>query len=175
MSPPMAAVALVHGLRGDDEGYALWRSRAIEVIGELPPHSTLFLTMVDARLAVHAGRVEDAAALVRLAFADVPSWWSPPYSRAVGAELAVVAGLSDAPDLLSAAERHESVWAVACTARARGRLYGDIAALTAAVAGWERIGARFERASTLLLLPDRAAEGRRELAALGVEVPALRV
>ncbi|MDW5328056.1 hypothetical protein [Plantactinospora sp. KLBMP9567] len=39
LSPPMAAVALVHGLH-DDEGYALWRSRAIEVIGELPAHST---------------------------------------------------------------------------------------------------------------------------------------
>ncbi|WP_406081142.1 ATP-binding protein [Micromonospora sp. NBC_00858] len=173
MSPPMAAVALVHGLRGDDEGYALWRSRAIEVIGELPPHST-FVSMVDARLAVHAGRAEDAAALVRLTFNGIRSW-SPPYSRAVGAELAVVAGLPDAPELLSAAERHESAWAAACTARARGRLHGDTAALTAAVAGWEHIGARFERASTLLLLPDRAAEGRRDLDALGVEVPAQRV
>jgi hypothetical protein len=127
--------------------------------------------MVDARLAVHTGRVEDAAALVRRTFNGIRSW-SPPYSRAVGAELAVVAGLPDAPRLLSAAERHESAWAAACTARVRGRLYGDTAALTAAVAGWEDIGARFERASTLLLLPERAAEGRRELAALGVEVPA---
>ncbi|WP_305798348.1 LuxR C-terminal-related transcriptional regulator [Micromonospora sp. U21] len=173
MSPPMAAVALVHGLRGDDDAYALWRSRAIEVIGELPPHST-FVSMVDARLAVHAGRVEDAAALVRLTFNGTRSW-SPPYSRAAGAELAVVAGLPDAPELLSAAERQESAWAAACTARARGRLDGDTAALTAAVAGWEHIGARFERASTLLLLPDRAAEGRRELGALGVELPAQRV
>ncbi|SIM69846.1 ATP-binding protein [Micromonospora cremea] len=173
MSPPMAAVALVHGLRGDDEGHALWRSRAIEVIGELPPHST-FVSMVDARLAVHAGRVEDAAALVRLTFNGIRSW-SPPYSRAVGVELAVIAGLPDAPELLSAAERHENAWAAACTARARGRLYGDTAALTAAVAGWEHIGARFERASTLLLLPDRAAEGRRDLDALGVEVAAQRV
>ncbi|MEQ4299837.1 LuxR C-terminal-related transcriptional regulator [Plantactinospora sp. B6F1] len=170
MSPPMAAVALVHGLRGDDDGYALWRSRAIEVIGELPAHST-FLTMVDARLAVHTGRVGDAAAIVRLAFNGVRSW-SPPYSRAAGAELAVLAGLPDAPELLSAAERHESAWAAACTTRARGRHDGDSAALTAAVAGWERIGARFERATTLLLLPERAAEGRQELAALGVEVPA---
>ncbi|MFF4879368.1 ATP-binding protein [Micromonospora sp. NPDC000668] len=173
MMPPMAAVALVHGLRGNGEGHALWRSRAIEVIGELPPHST-FVTMVDARLALHAGRVEDAAALVRQTYNSIRSW-SPPYSQAVGAELAVVAKLPDAPDLLSAAERHESAWAAACTARARGRLYGDTAALTAAVAGWEHIGARFERASTLLLLPDRAAEGRRDLDALGVEVPAQRV
>ncbi|MCG5445991.1 LuxR C-terminal-related transcriptional regulator [Micromonospora sp. NIE79] len=170
MSPPMAAVALVHGLRGDDEGYALWRSRAIDVIGELPPHPT-FLTMVDARLALHAGRLEDALVLVRLAFNGTRSW-SPPYAQAVGAELAVVAGLSDARDLLSAAERHESAWVSACTARARGRLDGDTTALTDAVAGWERIGARFERACTLLLLPDRVAEGQRDLAALGVGGPA---
>lgn len=169
MSPPMAAVALVHGLRGDDEGYALWRSRAIDVIGELPPHPT-FLTMVDARLALHAGRLEDAAALVRLAFNGTRSW-SPPYAQAVGAELAVVAGLSDARALLSAAERHDNAWVSACTARARGRLDGDATALADAVAGWERIGARFERACTLLLLPDRFAEGQRDLAALGVRVP----
>ncbi|MEE6262573.1 hypothetical protein [Plantactinospora sonchi] len=93
----------------------------------------------------------------------------------MGAELAVVAGLPDARELLSAAERHENAWTAACTARARGRLYGDTAALTAAVAGWERIGARFERAATLLLLPDRAAEGRRDLEALGVVVPAQRL
>jgi hypothetical protein len=31
------------------------------------------------------------------------------------------------------------------------------------VKGWERIGARFERASTLLLLPARADEGRADL------------
>ena len=41
------------------------------------------------------------------------------------------------------------------------------------LAGWERIGARFEYACTLLLLDDRAADGRARLAALGCEPPAL--
>jgi hypothetical protein len=36
---------------------------------------------------------------------------------------------------------------------------------------WERIGARFERADTLLLMPARADEGRRELATLQVTPP----
>ncbi|MEO3748197.1 hypothetical protein [Plantactinospora sp. B5E13] len=35
--------------------------------------------------------------------------------------------------------------------------------LRTAVRGWERIGARLERAVTLLLLPDRASEGQTEL------------
>ena len=51
-----------------------------------------------------------------------------------------------------------NAWAAACLARARGRLHGDRDALAESVTGWERIGARFERACTLLLLADRAAE-----------------
>ena len=67
----------------------------------------------------------------------------------------------------------ESDWAAACLARARGRLHDDPDALRESVAAWERIGARFERAVTLLFLPDRAAEGRDELAALGCARPAV--
>ncbi|WP_343984466.1 hypothetical protein, partial [Pseudonocardia aurantiaca] len=63
-------------------------------------------------------------------------------------------------------------WAAACLARADGRLRGDEDALAAAVGGWERIGARLERARTLMFLPTRAAEGRAEPAALGVHVAA---
>ncbi len=65
----------------------------------------------------------------------------------------------------------ENYWAAACLARAAGRLHGDQAELERSIAGWERIGARFERACTLLLLPDRAAEGLAELAALGCRPP----
>jgi hypothetical protein len=92
---------------------------------------------------------------------------------AAAAELAAVARLPDAAERLAAAEPSaaENAWAKACLARAAGRLHGDDAALAASVAGWERIGARFERAVTLLLLPERAAEGRAELAALGASEP----
>jgi len=43
--------------------------------------------------------------------------------------------------------------------RAAGRLHHDETALKDSVAGWDAIGARFERACTLLLLPDRVDEG----------------
>jgi hypothetical protein len=81
------------------------------------------------------------------------------------------AAVAAADDLAAAPAGEESAWAEACLARAAGRLHGDRDALCAAVAGWERIGARFERACTLLLLPERAGEGRAELAELGCPAP----
>jgi hypothetical protein len=74
---------------------------------------------------------------------------------------------------LAAAEPagRENIWAAACLARARGRLHGDRAALEEAVSGWQAIGARFERACTLCLLPDRRDEGTAELAALACRPP----
>jgi hypothetical protein len=57
-------------------------------------------------------------------------------------------------------------------ARAAGRLHGDQDALRESPAGWERIDAAFERACTLVLLPDRAAEGLAQLASLDCRPPA---
>jgi hypothetical protein len=51
-------------------------------------------------------------------------------------------------------------------------LHNDRAALEESVAGWQRIGSRFERACTLLLMPDVAAQGRAELDAIGCPAPA---
>ncbi|MFF0309654.1 ATP-binding protein [Streptosporangium sp. NPDC004379] len=173
MSPAVAAVALVHGLRGDDHRYRFWRARATQVSGGPRNHAT-FAAFADARVAVHTGRFGGAAGLVELVFTDFPQGRYQTYARAAGAELAVAAGLPDAAERLASASAvaGENDWAAACLARAEGRRSGDGAALAASVAGWERAGARFERACTLLLLPDRAAEGRAELAALGCPAPA---
>ena len=56
--------------------------------------------------------------------------------------------------------------------RVAGSLHHDETAIKDSVAGWEAIGARFERACTLLLLPDRVDEGTAELEALGCAPPA---
>ncbi len=55
--------------------------------------------------------------------------------------------------------------------RAAGRLLHNDAALNTSVTGWEAVVARFKRACLLLLLPDRATEGAKELAAFGCPVP----
>ncbi|WBB68243.1 hypothetical protein [Micromonospora sp. WMMD812] len=70
--------------------------------------------------------------------------------------------------------RPHGVWAACCLLRAQGRLHHDLDALTEAVDGWHRLGARYERACTLLLIPDRVAEGHAEVRALrvGASAPA---
>lgn len=168
MQPVAVGPALVHGLRGDRERHAMWRARTSgEATGQVFGHATL-AGFADALVAVHTGRLDTAAGLVGALFSDATNPLYAGYAHPVGAELAVLAGLPDAAARIDAAEpaAAENAWGAACLARARGRLHGDPAELAAAVEGWERIGARFERASTLLLLPGREDEGRAELAEL---------
>ena len=181
-SPALSAVALAYGLLGDDPAFQLWRARAVQIVegdggrvgqvvgvekAEQYRHLT-FAAFVDARVATHTGN--DTGAAVARALGELPHGWYETYARAAGAELAVVAGLPNAEQHLAAAAPagEQNDWAAACLARATGRLHTDPNALNRSIETWERIGARFERACTLLLLPDRAAEGRTELEACGV-------
>jgi predicted ATPase/DNA-binding CsgD family transcriptional regulator len=185
MGPAAYAAALAYGLRGDDDGHDEWLARLSELTGTgahraAGTHLASFAMFSDARIALHQGRIEEAAAAVADLPLGVEPWYGPPrwhsarpYAWAIAAEVAIVAGLPDAADLLKAAEPAgaENYWAAACLARAAGRLHGDDAALTESLAGWEKIDARFERACTLLLLDGKADEGRAELRALGCQPP----
>jgi predicted ATPase/DNA-binding CsgD family transcriptional regulator len=174
------AVILAHGLRGDEEGCRRWVERVSLLIGsgDLPGGTNLvsFAAFIDARVAMHEGRIDAAVA----ALADLPigtepwygtlRWYSlRPYTWALAAEVAAAAGLPDADRRLAAAAPagQENYWAEACLARATGRLTGNRVALERSLASWESIGARFEWACTLLLLDERADEGRAQLRALG--------
>ncbi|HEY2442382.1 MAG TPA: LuxR C-terminal-related transcriptional regulator [Streptosporangiaceae bacterium] len=174
-------MVLAHGLRGDEAGRLEWLERVSELMGEsTEPVAETYLAdaavFTEARISLHEGRIDAAVAATAAlrpeaeSWYDVPHWHSlRPYAWAVAAEVAVVAGRPDAAGRLAAAAPagQENYWAAACLARAAGRLHGDRDALEQSVTGWERIDARFERACTLMLLPDRAAEGRAELDALG--------
>jgi predicted ATPase len=163
--------ALAWAFRGDSEQAATWSARAEEAGTANVFHirHAPLAVFAAARTAVHTGRT----ASVPPPDPAAPGARYHAYAVAAHAELAVVAGWPDAAERLAAAApaAAENAWAAACLARAAGRLHDDEAALTAAVAGWERIGARFERAATLLLLPARAAEGAAELALLGAPPP----
>ncbi|WP_132154370.1 ATP-binding protein [Kribbella antiqua] len=173
MASAMSMAALVHGLR-DDGLFELWQTRSLEVARADHAVDVPWLAapsvFAEARVAVHLGAVDQAADVVRRAFAGFEEYWWAPYARASAAELAVVAGLPTATDLLAAAapDGVENDWAAACLARAAGRMSGDKDALQSAADSFERIEARFERACTLVLLPERAEEGRAELAELQV-------
>ncbi|WP_197093924.1 ATP-binding protein [Nonomuraea sp. SBT364] len=169
LSPAVAAIALAHGLLGEEVSFRLWRARAERVAGgHRSRYLASFAAFVDARTALRSGR--DDLAPVEAAFADFPPQdWYRTYARAAGAELAVAAGHPDAAGRLAAAlsdTAGENDWAAACLTRAAGRLHHDPDELSAAVEAWERIGARYERACTLLLIPGREDEARKELAAL---------
>jgi len=182
-SPPMewmgsaaSVVAMVHGFRGDGL-FDQWQSRALELARTEDPSMSPSLAaaaiFAEARVAVQTGSMRKAADQVARAFVAFPEGYWGPYARAAGAELAVVAGLPDAADRLAAAAPAgaENDWAAACLIRATARLSGDPDEMQSAAEAFERIDARFERAATLLLTPKGAAEGRAELADLGVPDP----
>jgi len=166
---------LAHGLRGDQQQVAAWQARTTELTDTPGPtqlrRARPLPVFAAARIATHSGDLHDAATLVEQAKALPPSRYVA-YARSAAAELAVVAELPGAQYLLDLARSEgDHPWAAACSARAAGRLHDDADRLTESVERWERLGARVERACTLLLLPGRADEGRAELAALGVPQP----
>jgi hypothetical protein len=168
----VACTFLAYGLLGEHESLALWRARITEVAGSggVPP---AVVTFAEARLALHTAEFAGAEALVSRAFdGGLPGGGDPyaAYARAAAAELATAAGLPDAAKRLAAAapDADENEWAAACLTRAACRSHADPADPAASLEAWERLDARIERASTLLLLPDRADEGRAEYAALEV-------
>ena len=182
MGPAIYGVVLGYGLRGEDERRRDWLGRLGELIGTGSDPANLFWAAMftDARIALHENQLDLAVTAVRdlnvarQPWYEAPHWYSlRPYAWAIAAEVAVVAGLADAESLLeeAAPAGAENYWAGACLARAAGRLHGDQAELERSIVGWERIGARFERACTLLLLPARAAEGLAELTELGCRPP----
>ena len=153
-----ATAALARGLTGDQAGYRRWRQRMSDLAG---PHNAHRLrtassaAFADARIAVHTGDVTNASAIVDVPFSDdSPGHRYRVFAQAAAAELAVVAGLPDARRYLEAAAglAVENGWASACLMRARGRYHRDPDALRESLAGWERIGARFEAACTRRLL-----------------------
>ncbi|HET6741055.1 MAG TPA: LuxR C-terminal-related transcriptional regulator, partial [Kribbella sp.] len=181
MSSALSAAAMVHGLR-DDGLFDVWQSRSLEVARSMAPEDAAWLAapyaFAQARVAIHLidtnhPATAEQAEVVRRGFGGFAERWWAPYARAAAAELAVLADLADAPELLAATEQDaaENDWAAACRTRAAARSTGDLDAILAAADAFERVGARFERAATLALHPAHAAEARAELTALQVSVP----
>jgi hypothetical protein len=173
LSGAILAAALAAGLLCDQAGWQCWRGRAARLFAGWPTaerNSASFAVFVDARVALATGAFRDAPRLVDRAFGEFVHYRTAAYAHAAAAELAVAAGLPQADRLLEvvAADAEQNLWARAARLRSIGRLNGDLGALADAARAWESIGAQYERAATLLLIPDRAAEGRAELDAIGV-------
>jgi predicted ATPase/DNA-binding CsgD family transcriptional regulator len=180
MAPPIYAAGMCHGLRGHAAEFDAWRALARDRVAGLQTRTMHFQlqwfgAFADARVALHLGDLDEAVRATVDLPTDEGAWWATrhwPYDAyywAIAAEVAVAADRPDADRRLAAAQPvgEQNLWAAACLARARARRSDDPADFAESLAGWERIEARLERAVTLLLMPDRAAEGRAELAELG--------
>ena len=151
--------ALVAGLRGDDDGAGRWQGRAADAAQFAnifhDRHGPL-ATFIGLRIALHRG--ESAEELVERAFGYPPAARFRVPAMALAAEVAVAAGHPGAGERVAAATAAAGAhpWALACLARAAARR--DPALVSAAVAAWERIDARLERAVALGLDPGRRVE-----------------
>jgi predicted ATPase/DNA-binding CsgD family transcriptional regulator len=172
MGASFFAAALVHGLRGDDHAYQEWWDLASLICGR--SKGNVFGIFVASRVAFHRGST-DLSLTLAVADDQASAGTYVPYAEAMSAEAAVAGGAPDAAARLAAAEKLVQLndFAAAQLQRATGRLHNDQTILAEAVTQWELVGARFERACTLALIPDRALEGLRELKMLGCPPPSV--
>lgn len=169
MSPAYFAASMVYGLRGDEESFGEWLETARDIATDRQACS--FGACPESRVALHKGDLDKALSLVDRD--SMKHWLHGGFSRAIGAETAVFAGEPDAEQRIDelAELAEENIFIDAQLLRARGVLTEDPEMLTASVERWESIGARFERACTLCLVPERRDEGLSELSALRCPPP----
>jgi predicted ATPase/DNA-binding CsgD family transcriptional regulator len=170
------AVAMVHGLRGDDAARQEWRQIAFD-LGSDPDRldgcTTGWAPTFDAILLLHHG--DAGAALDRLALhpGELRTWyggeWRPWYA-ALWVESAVLAGAPDAERRLAevAAMVAPNATAAALVDRAAALAAGDRSRLPALAATLAATGCRYQAARTLVLAGgSHAADGRAAMADLG--------
>lgn len=173
LAPAAAAVALVHGLRGDDPARARWLATAAE-LGLPADHKTAYGAVFEAIRLLHHGRAAAAAAelatdLAELDVRDVWVWRH--WYLALRAEAAVLADAPDAGEHLATAEatvRGDPI-AAAIVARAAAVYAHAPERLAATAAALETAGSPYQHARTLTLLGgDRAADAQRILGEFGL-------
>jgi predicted ATPase/DNA-binding CsgD family transcriptional regulator len=198
LAPAAAAVAMVHGLRGDEPARAEWlatvdRLRAVPELAR-PNDSTTaaeqfwpagnpggYAATFDAMVLLHHGDV--TAALERIAPEPEQVWkwvtwiWLHWYV-ALRAEAAVLAGHPAAPDRVAAARAMVAGNPIASAQveRAQALLDGDLPRLLATAAAFDAAGCHYQRARTLVLAGgEHAAAGAAALAELGFAPVAVAV
>ncbi|MBV9594404.1 MAG: ATPase [Actinobacteria bacterium] len=184
LAPSMYSLVLCHALRGDEASADDWRGFAgVDLAGQQTRNVHFqvggMMSFVESRIALHFGRWDAVDELLAPLPVGAGVWWKErhwyfdAYPWAAAAELAVAGGHPDAAARVAAAEpaATENRWAAAVLARTRARLSLDLADVELALAAWEGLDARYERACTLALHPARRAEAQAELAELGVGAP----
>ena len=171
--PAAAAVAMVHGLRGDHAARDTWLA-IIDQLGVTPERRSGYSPTFDAVTLLHHGQA--ALALERLGTrpGELNKWltwiWLH-WHLALRTEAAVLAGHPDANHHLDAARPivTGNPIAAAILDRAAALLDGDHERLLTTAAAFETAGCPYQRARTLILAGgDTASTGNAALADLGL-------
>src|SRR5215472_11555929 len=175
--PAAAAVAMVHGLRGDHAARDTWLA-IIDQLGVTPERRSGYSPTFEAITLLHHGQA--ALALERLGTrrGELNKWlawiWLH-WHLALRTEAAVLAGHPDANHHLDAARPivAGNPIATAILDRAAALLGGDDERLLTAAAAFETAGCPYQRARTLILAGgDTASTGNAALAGLGLTAAA---
>jgi predicted ATPase/DNA-binding CsgD family transcriptional regulator len=168
-----AAVAMIHGLRGDDDTRAEWLA-VFHQLGVPRERSAGYGPTFDAIVLLHhgeAGAAMDALVAEPDELGKWVTWMWRHWYAALRAEAAVLAGDPDASGRLAAARTvvADNPVANAIVDRASALLGGDRERLLAAAAASDAAGSRYQWARTLSFAGgDEAATGAAALADLGV-------
>jgi predicted ATPase/DNA-binding CsgD family transcriptional regulator len=168
-----AAVAMIHGLRGDDEARAEWLA-IVEELGITPERRAGYGHIFDAIVLLHHGRAR--LALERLAaepdeLEKAGTWIWRQWYLALRAEAAVLAGHPDVRGWLAAIQRMVAPNPVAgaIIERSNALLGHDRQRLLAAAAAFDAAGSRYQWARTLVLAGGaESTTGASALADLGL-------
>ncbi|UUU26860.1 ATP-binding protein [Streptomyces sp. DSM 40750] len=173
LGPAAASVAMIHGLRGDQDARATWLA-IVDEAGTSAEHHHGYGAVFDAMVLLHHG--DPAAALERLAPEPDRVWkwvswiWLHWYV-ALRAEASVLAGHPDARSRLDAARKLVTGNPVATAQldRARALLDGDLPRRLATATAFDAAGCPYQSARTLLLAGNgHTAAGTAALTDLGL-------
>ncbi|CAL9501563.1 hypothetical protein SUDANB95_03424 [Actinosynnema sp. ALI-1.44] len=169
-----AAVAMVHGLRGDDSRER-WQA-VVTDLGVAPRDSAGYRAVFDTVVLLHHDRTAEAAERTAAdpgAFDEQVLWVWRDWYLALRAEAAALTGSPEARDRIAAARSAVAgnALAAAFLDRAEAVLDGDESRLLTAVKAFQRAGCPYQEARTLVLLGGaHATAGTRALADLGLGV-----
>ncbi|MBX6354343.1 MAG: ATPase, partial [Micromonosporaceae bacterium] len=173
LGPAVAGVAMVHGLRGDEDSRADWMA-VLDQLGPSPGRTYSYGPVFDAIALLHHGRAAQARERMAHEPADVWKWvtwiWLHWYV-ALRAEASVLAGSPDAGERLAEARTvvAGNPVARAIVQRAGALLDNDQEQLLAAADAFAATGCRYQWARSLVLAGgDHAARGTAVLAELGL-------
>jgi hypothetical protein len=155
-----SAVAMVHGILGDDAGRAEWLELTRDLIGVNPSlASKAFAPTFDAVVALHRGHFRAAVDRLAADLDDPETWWHAgqmlyrPWYAALWAEAAVLGQLDDALSRIDRA-RHaarDNQIASAMVERAAAVASGDRSAVENLAATFARLRCPYQEARTRTL------------------------